>query len=126
MAATATPPLPPDVTSQQEGSPLGQYAQGAQQQQAQQPPQKTGVDLIEQLFNEVAEKLNQIAKVSSMVDPSFIEYIKKMAQVGGEAMKTIQAAKQQQQSQGSGPKAGVEPGRSSGAPPEAQANVIGA
>jgi hypothetical protein len=112
MAATATPPLPPDVTSQQQGgSPLEQYAD-------MQPKQSSGVDMLEGLFNEVADKLNQAAKVAAMVNPTLIEYIKKMAQVGAAAMKDVQEAKQK--SQGSQPKSGLEPSRGgSGGPPGA-------
>ena len=126
MASTATPPLPPDVTSQQTGeSPLSQYAEGqqAQQQPPQQQQQQSGIEMIETTFNEIAEKLNQIAQVASMVNPALIEYVKKMSQVGSAAMKNIQEAKQKQQkSQGSGPKAGLETARV----PEGQGNAVAA
>jgi len=119
MAATATPPLPPDVTSQQQGgSPLEQYADMQQDGGGAPPKQSSGVDMLEGLFNEVADKLNQAAKVAAMVNPTLIEYIKKMAQVGAAAMKDVQEAKQK--SQGSQPKSGLEPSRGgSGGPPGA-------
>jgi len=105
---TQTPPLPPDVTNQQEGTSLEQLAQQQGQQQQQQPKQEgpTGIQLIEQLFNQVAETLSKIAEVAQMEDPTMIEYVKKMGQVGAQAMKAVQQAKQK--SQGQGPRAGLE------------------
>jgi hypothetical protein len=120
---TQTPPLPPDVTDQQQGNSLeqlaSQQAQGGQQNKFQQPP--TGIQLIEQLFNQVAETLSKIAEVAQMEDPMMIEYVKKMGQVGAEAMKSVQQAKQKSQGQGS--RAGLEPPRSGS---EGQAQALAA
>ena len=119
---TQTPPLPPDVTDQQQGNPLEQLAgQSAQQggNAFQQAP--TGLQLLEQLYNEVAEKLSKIAEVAQMEDPTQIEYVKKMGQVGAQAMKSIQQAKQKSQGQGS--RAGLEPPRSG---VEGQASALAA
>ena len=118
---TQTPPLPPDVTDQQQGNGLEQLAGKAAQQgnPFQQAP--TGLQLIEQLFNQVAETLSKIAEVAQMEDPMMIEYVKKMGQVGAQAMKSIQQAKQKSQGQGS--RAGVEPPKSGA---EAQATALAA
>jgi hypothetical protein len=111
MAATATPPLPPDVTAQQQGTtPLQQYADMQDQNAGGAPNPPSGIDMIEGLMNEVADKLSQIAKVAQMVNPQLVEYIKKMAQVGGAAMQDIQASKQKQV-QGGQRKTGLEPSR---------------
>jgi hypothetical protein len=114
------------VVGQQHGNSLEQMAsQSAEQGQGKQNPmqqQPTGMQLIEQLFNQVAETLGKIAEVAQMEDPTMIEYVKKMGQVGAQAMKSIQQAKQK--SQGQGPRAGLEPPRSNGA--EGQANALAA
>lgn len=119
---TQTPPLPPDVTDQQQGNPLeqlaGQAAQGGKNAFQQAP---TGLQLIEQLFNQVAETLSKIAEVAQMEDPTMIEYVKKMGQVGAQAMKSVQQAKQKSQGQGS--RAGLEPPRSGA---EGQAGALAA
>lgn len=126
MAATATPPLPPDVTSQQSGSPLEQYADNVQQDNGSGAPAKqpSSNEMLEGLMNEVAEKLTQAAKVAQMVSPTLIEYIKKMAQVGAAAMQDIQASKQK--SQGSQPKSGLEPSREGSEGPSGVMNAPGA
>lgn len=59
-------------------------------------------------MNDIAQKLTNVAKVLQMENPVLLEYVKKMSQVGAEFMKDIQASKQQQ-SQGAGQRAGVEP-----------------
>ena len=126
MADTATPPLPPDVTGQQQSAPLGDYADGAQQQQAPQggvaQSAMSSAQMLEMLYNEIAEKLDKAAQVANVSDPAQMEYIKKMAQVGSAAIKDIQMSKQKQ-SQGPGPKAGLEQART---PPEGQARAIAA
>jgi hypothetical protein len=112
MAAAnpAIPPLPPDVQQQQGGqNPLAQYAEGAQSSPGQQA-QVNGKDLIDQLLNEISERLNKIAQVSQMTEPTYIEYVKKMSQVGAAFQKEVQSSKQNQ-SQGAGAKAGLEPAR---------------
>lgn len=122
-AATAIPPQAPDVTEQQQGqSPLAAYADRASKAASMQAQQKTGMDLAEQLMNDISQKLTDVAKVLAMENPVLIEYVKKIAQVGAQFMQEIQAAKQKQ-AQGAGPRAGLEPSRmgSEGQPPGALA-----
>jgi len=112
------------VTDQQQGNNgleqlAGQAAQQGSQNAFQQQP--TGLQLIEQLFNQVAETLSKIAEVAQLEDPIMIEYVKKMGQVGAQAMKSIQQAKQKSQGQGS--RAGLEPPRSGS---EGQAGALAA
>lgn len=66
--------------------------------------------MIEKLLNDVGETLTKMAQVAQMTDPIYVEYIKKMAQVGSEFMKEVQASKQKQ-AQGAGPQAGLDPSR---------------
>lgn len=104
------PPQSPDVQAQQqEGSPLAAYAERSAQQGAMQQ-QPTGMQLAELRMNEISQKLTDVAKVLSLENPALMEYVKKMAQVGALFMQEIQASKQQQ-AQGPGPRAGLEPSR---------------
>lgn len=116
------PPKAPDVAQQQQGGgDLAQYAEQAQKAGAG-PPQPTGVQLIEKLLNDVSDTLSKMAQVAQMVDPIYTEYLKKMAQVGSEFMKEVQASKQKQ-AQGPGPQAGLEPSRGGA---EGSANALAA
>lgn len=105
------PPKSPDVADQQQGGDLAQYAQQAQQAGVGQPKPPSGVELIEKILNDIAQQLTKIVEVANMVDPMYAEYATKMAQVGSLFMKSVQQAKQQKQTQGAGPQAGLDPSR---------------
>ncbi len=115
------PPKAPDVAQQQGGGDLAQYAEKAQQAAGAGQQQPSGMQLIEKLLNDVSESLSKMAQVAQMTDPIYVEYIKKMAQVGSEFMKDVQASKQKQ-AQGPGPQAGLDPSRGA----EGSANALAA
>jgi hypothetical protein len=124
-SASAIPPVPPDVQQQQTGqNPLAQYADN-QQQSPQQVQQSTAMDLVEQLLNEISKRLQKIAEIAAMEDPAKISFVKKMSQVGAAFLQDVQKSKQSQ-SQGPGPKAGLEPAADNQQPQEGPPQSVAA
>lgn len=124
MAATATPPLPPDVTDQQ-GPPLEKFAQGAMKQGG--APggmggQQNSLEFVKETFKKIGELMTQAAQVISVEKPAMMPLIVRMASVGAAIEKQLQT-----EAQGQGkPKAGPEPqqGAPQGGPPaEGQASL---
>ncbi len=100
---TGTPPLPPDVTRQQQGDPLAQYAQkaaanGANGGQGQPNP---GMQFMMQELKTVAASMEKMAKYLAVERPELMPILKQMAGAG----KTLETEFSKSQAQGQNPTA---------------------
>ena len=75
MPTSQQPPLPPQVTQQQQGGPLQGMA-GAQQATNAQP----SMQMVDGWLNEVAQKLEDIAKVLNNETPQLLPILKPVVQ----------------------------------------------
>jgi hypothetical protein len=119
MTPTATPPLPPDVTQQQ--NPLVDYAQGAMQNGMQPGGPQPSAQRLEQLVNQSVEGLAQIASLVDQEKPAALPIVKMIAQMFAKLVQEVKSSKQGQSQQPNS--AGMGPGPQQGVSPEGPASL---
>lgn len=121
MAETGAPPLPPEVTAQQQGPALSQMAQQAAMQGGQQQPGQGDPtsQFIMQGFQQVAQIMAKQMQAMTTKAPQLIDLMTKLAGGFREAEKQFQQSMQQGQGNNPQGQPGSEPTQAASEDPAA-------